>query len=68
MTYQNQTLINEDTQTFGVGPWQLDCAMARRLGYTENEIRNMCETLAANSRGYNALHSAHLKNQDTPKP
>jgi hypothetical protein len=49
------SLVTEDTEKFGVGPWDLDIAMARRLGYNEAEIRVMCDKLANISRDFNRL-------------
>ena len=54
-------LINEETENFAVGPWELDVKMARRLGYTEREIRNMCDNLATISRNYNLLVENRIK-------
>lgn len=45
--------ITSDTKTFGVGPWELDVEMARRLGYSEEEINSMCDALGMISRSYN---------------
>ena len=56
------SLITEDTEKFGVGLWDLNVKMARRLGYTETEIQTMCNNLAVISHNYNSLLEDRLKN------
>jgi hypothetical protein len=62
--------INADTQTYGVGPFTVDVAMARRLNYPEDDIKDACRIVAivAQAFAYKREDEAKKKTTDTRSP